>query len=159
MDFISDADLLSKFLATVIGIATAVFAFFRWVRPRMKSLASDVRAGRDALVGREAVLDSITGKELVPALPGIGVRMATTEEQLGRLAEAFTELVRTTGRVESHEQLLEDHEGRIRHLEEGLVERVVTKAESLQAWRAVEAVANSTPPDDHDAPLPSMGEN
>jgi hypothetical protein len=71
MDFISDADLLSKLLATLLTILTAIFAFFRWVRPKMKQAASDIQAGRDALIGREAIFDSITGKELVPALPDV----------------------------------------------------------------------------------------
>jgi hypothetical protein len=150
MDFISDADLLSKLLATLVGLMTAVFAFFRWVRPRVKRAASDIQAGRDALIGREAIYDSITGKELVPALPGIGVRMSTNEAQLTVLADAVAKL------ADNHDRL-NDHEARIKHLEEGLVERVVTRAESTAAWRAVEAIA--TQPAEHDAPIPGLGEN
>jgi hypothetical protein len=149
MDFISNADLLSKLLATVIGIATAVGVFLRWVRPKMKQAASDIRAGRDALVGREPVFDSITGAELVPALPGIGVRMSTTEQQMGVLTDAVAKLADSSLR-------LDDHEGRLKRLEEGVVERVVTRAESTAAWRAVEAIA--TQPAD-DTPLPGIGEN
>jgi hypothetical protein len=149
MDFISNADLLSKLLATVIGIATAVGVFLRWVRPKMKQAASDIRAGRDALVGREPVFDSITGAELVPALPGIGVRMSTTEQQMGVLTDAVAKLADSSLR-------LDDHEGRLKRLEEGVVERVVTRAESTAAWRAVEAIATQP---EHDAPLPGIGEN
>jgi hypothetical protein len=149
MDFISDADLLSKLLATLLTLLTAVFAFFRWVRPKMKQAASDIRAGRDALVGREPVFDSITGAELVPALPGIGVRMSTTEQQMGVLTDAVAKLADSSLR-------LDDHEGRLKRLEEGVVERVVTRAESTAAWRAVEAIA--TQPAD-DTPLPGIGEN
>jgi hypothetical protein len=148
MDFISDADLLSKLLATLVGLMTAVFAFFRWVRPKVKQWASDIQAGRDALVGRDAVVDSITGKELAPALPGIGRRMATTEQQMGVLTEAVAKLADSSLR-------LDDHDLRLKRLEEGVVERVVTRAESTAAWRAVEAIA--THPDD--APLPGLGEN
>jgi hypothetical protein len=150
MDFISDADLLSKLLATVIAILTATFGFFRWVRPRVKQAASDIQAGRDALIGRDAIYDSITGKELVPALPGIGVRMSTNEAQLSDLVGAVSKLA-------DNDHRLTEVEERVKRLEAGVVERVVTKAESLQAWRAVEAVANGTPPDD--TPLPGLGEN
>jgi hypothetical protein len=150
MDFISDADLLSKLLATLLTLLTAVFAFFRWVRPKLKQAASDVRAGRDALVGREAIHDTITGAELVPALPGIGLRMATTEQQMGVLTEAVAKLADSTLR-------LDDHDNRLRRLEEGVVERVVTRAESTAAWRAVEAIA--TQPEHDDTPLPGVGEN
>jgi hypothetical protein len=148
MDFISDADLLSKLLATLLTLLTAVFAFFRWVRPKLKQAASDIQAGRDALIGRDAIHDTITGKELVPALPGIGVRMATTEQQMGVLTDAVAKLADSTLR-------LDDHDNRLRRLEEGVVERVVTRAESTAAWRAVEAIA--THPDD--TPTPGLGEN
>ena len=116
MDFISDADLLSKLLATVIGLLTVTFTFFRWVRPQVKRAASDIQAGRDALIGREAIFDSITGKELSPALPGIGVRMATTEQQMSVLTDAVAKLADSTLR-------LDDHDQRLRRLEEGVVER------------------------------------
>jgi hypothetical protein len=150
MDFISDADLLSKLLATLLTLLTAVFAFFRWVRPRLKQAASDIQAGRDALIGRDAIHDTITGRELVPALPGIGVRMATTEQQMGVLTDAVAKLADSTLR-------LDDHDNRLRRLEEGVVERVVTRAESTAAWRAVEAIA--TQPEHEDAPVPGLGEN
>jgi hypothetical protein len=52
---------------------------------------------------------------------------------------------------------LDDHEGRLKRLEEGVVERVVTRAESTAAWRAVEAIA--THPEHDDTPLPGVGEN
>jgi hypothetical protein len=150
MDFISDADLLSKLLATLLTLLTAVFAFFRWVRPRLKQAASDIQAGRDALIGRDAIHDTITGRELVPALPGIGVRMATTEQQMGVLTDAVAKLADSTLR-------LDDHDNRLRRLEEGVVERVVTRAESTAAWRAVEAIA--TQPEHDDTPAPGLGEN
>jgi hypothetical protein len=48
---------------------------------------------------------------------------------------------------------LDDHDRRLKRLEEGVVERVVTKAESAAAWRAVEAIASQ--PDD----AAGLGEN
>jgi hypothetical protein len=156
MDFISDMDLLSKLLATLIGIATAVGVFLRWVRPKLKQGASDIRAGRDALVGRDAVYDSITGAELVPALPGIGVRMATTEQQMGVLTDAVAKLADNDGRLNTLEQWRAEVEQWRQAVDAGVVERVVTRAESTAAWRAVEAIATQP---EHDAPLPGIGEN
>ena len=79
MDFITNMDALSKALIGVMTLGAMIFGFFRWVRPKLKQASADIQAGRDALVGRDAIYDTITGKELAPALPGIGVRMATTE--------------------------------------------------------------------------------
>lgn len=138
MDYLTKIDVAMKALigaATLVGL---LFGFFRWVRPAVKAVRRDFVAGRDALVGRDAVHDSITGREIVPALPGIGVRMDTTENQMAQLAAAVVKI------ADSH-VLLEDHEGRIKKLEEAAVERVVARAESVQAWRAIEAVAAQSP--------------
>ena len=143
MDLLTQIDVTMKALigaATLLGV---LFGFLKWVRPRMKSAASDTAAVRDAILGREAVKDSITGRELAPALPGIGVRMATIESAVALLADQG-------GRLDSLEH-------RVESLEEARVERVVAKVESAQAWRTMEAVANATPPDD--TPLPGLGEN
>lgn len=88
----------------------------------------------DAILGRDAVVDTITGKEIAPALPGIGVRMANQEQQMEAITVAVT-------RLASHQETLIDHEGRLKALEEASIERVVTKAESAAAFRAIEAVA------------------
>jgi hypothetical protein len=103
-----------------------------WRSARMK-----VAAVTDAILGREAVFDSITGKEIAPPLPGMGVRMAHQEQQMEAITVAVTSLA-------SQREALENHEGRIKALEEAAVERVVTRAESAAAWRAVEAVANAS---------------
>jgi hypothetical protein len=150
MDFLGNIDAVTKAGVGILTLLGLVFGYLWKVRPGVKQVASDVRAGRDALVGRPAVYDSITGRELAPALKGIGVRMDTNEQQLGELTVAFAKLADSTLRLDEHDQ-------RLKRLEEGVVERVVTKAESAAAWRAVEAVANGTTPDD--TPLPGLGEN
>jgi hypothetical protein len=157
MDFISDIDALSKALIAVMTCGALVFSFFRWVRPGVKQVASDVRAGRDALVGREAIHDSITGRELVPALPGIGVRMASTENNLTELTTAVAKLADNDQRTTDLEHWRAEVEAWRATVDAQSVERVVTRAESAAAWRAVEAVANGTPPED--VPLPGLGEN
>lgn len=123
------------------AVLAAAIGWLRWVRPRFRRVRADFVAARDSIVGRDPVMDTITGVERLPALPGIGVRMATTEQQLGVLTDAVAKI------ADSHVRL-ENHEERIARLEAASVERVVTKAESAAAWRAVEAVAQaSTPPE------------
>lgn len=113
-------------------------AWRAWRAARVK-----VTAVGDAILGREAVVDTITGKEIAPALPGMGVRMAHQEQQMEAITAAVT-------RLATQHEALRDHETRIARLEQAAVERVVTKAESTAAWNAVEAVANSRPPDEID---------
>jgi hypothetical protein len=148
MESITSMDALSKALIGVITLAAMVVSFYRLVRPKLRRASSDIRAGRDALVGREAVFDTITGKEIAPALPGIGVRMATTELQMTTLTEAVATLADNDGRLTSLELWRADVDRWRGVVDAGAVERVVTRAESAAAWRAVEAVANGTPPED-----------
>lgn len=160
MDLLGNIDTLSKALIGVMTLGAMMFGFFRWVHPGWRTLMSDARAGRDALVGRDAVYDSITGKELSPALPGIGVRQDRTETAVALLTDAVAQLARTTLRLDDLDlrvrHIEDDHGSRLRVLEEAHVERVITRAESAAAWQAVEAVAKATPPDE---PVPSLGEN
>jgi hypothetical protein len=121
--------------SAVLGI---VIGWLRWVRPRLRHLFDQIGAVRDSILGREAVTDSITGAELAPALPGVGVRLAEQEKHLGILSEAVATIAQSHAR-------LEDHEGRIVALEAAAVERVVTRAESAAAWAAMEAATKATP--------------
>lgn len=106
LDLLGNLEPFSKTLIALAGAVGVVVAFMRWVRPRLRSWGADIRAGRDALVGREAIIDSITGKELVPALPGMGVRMDSNERQLATLTEAVTALALSTVRLDDHERRL-----------------------------------------------------
>lgn len=135
-------------MAVIVGgmtVLAGVVGWVRWVRPRVKRTAHQVIAVRDSILGRDAVIDSITGAEQSPALPGVGVRLAETERHLGVLAQAVATI------AESHVRL-EEHEARITALEQQAVERIVSRAESTAAWVAMQAAAESSPPDRPDPP-------
>lgn len=130
---------------TASAVVGVILGWLRWVRPRMRRTVHEVAAIRDSILGRDAVVDSITGTELAPALPGVGVRLAETEKHLGVLAEAVATI------AESHVRL-EEHEVRIAALEAGAVERIVSRADSAAAWEAMRAAAESTPPSGPELP-------
>lgn len=113
-------------LLSVVGGAIAVWVF---VRPAVKRS----RAVADAILGEESVHDR-AGREIQPARPGLVSRVGSVEHTLALLVE-------TNARLENHEGRLDGHDAAIRELQEQALERIVTKAESASAWRAVEAVA------------------
>ena len=127
--------------AGIVAVAAAVGALVILWKYGLKAwrgwrlARAKVGAVTDAILGRDALVDSITGREIAPALPGMGVRMAHQEQQMEAITLAVT-------RLASQHEALTDHERRIKALEDSAVERVVTRAESAAAWRAVEAVAN-----------------
>lgn len=120
--------------AGVIGALGIIWKLVVRGRGAVKEVRSDARKIRDTLVGREAVVDTITGKEIAPALPALGQRMDTVERAVAVLADQH--------------RMLGDHEDRIKALEDARVERVITRAESAQAWSAMEAAINSHPAED-----------
>lgn len=111
------------FAASVVGAVAVLWQAFKRVTHKTRTVRGDAVAIRDSILGRDAVVDSITGKELAPALPGIGQRMDTVERALVALADQHA--------------AIEDHETRIKALEEARVERVVTQVESAAMWQAV----------------------
>lgn len=133
--------------ATVVGLITALGGWFRWGRPKVEKARQDGAAMRDAILGRDPVVDSITGRELAPALPGIGVRMATTEEQMLLLTEAVAKIADSHVRLEHIETRVNGIEADVADLKAGTMERIMARAEAAQAWSAVEAAVQATPPE------------
>lgn len=144
-------DVLATIAAALVVVLGALIALARWVRPKVQSITADVAQARDALLGRDAVVDSITGRELAPPLPGMGVRMAHQEQQTELLIVTVTKLVDQQAHQQRLERVVEDHDKRISALETAGVERIVARAESAQAWSAMEAAIHADP---NEADLP-----
>ena len=131
----------------VLALAGAIYALLTRERRKKgrlswwRELRRDFRAGRDALVGRDPVVDSITGRELAPALPGIGQRMANVETALVTMADQGK-------RLSDLEIVVASHTVEIESLKAQALERVVTRAESTQALRTIEVAIQADPPAD-----------
>jgi hypothetical protein len=159
-----DVESLNWTLA-MVGIAAAAVGLWRWARPRWRAGKKDAVAMRDTLIGRGPVLDSITGEELSPALPGVGVQMVHTKAQLefaiGKLHEIEHEVTNNDGSsikdsVDRIEARMRSGDGRFDELAgeiANLRETLGTLAQAQPAlWSAVEAVARATPPDYPEGP-------
>lgn len=131
----------------VITALAVIWKFAQRLHGHADEVRGDAVAVRDSILGRPALVDSITGEERAPALPGIGVRMAHQEKQMSLLTEAVATLAESHVRIEHVESEVRDLTGRVTLLEEASVERVVNRADSAAAWRAVEAVAKSEAPE------------
>jgi hypothetical protein len=136
--------------ASCVVIVGGFVAWVRWARPFARAVKTDIVSGRDALLGRDEVLDSITGKVLAPALPGMGVRMDRNETQMAavvdavaQIAPALTQLAESHRRLDDHETRITDNARQITDLKNAYVERIVSRADSAAAFRAIEAVASS----------------
>lgn len=129
----------ATFAYTVAGIIVITIGWWKGVRPWLRRIRATGTAIVETLVGRDPIIDHATGKELVPAQPGLGVRMATMESAIALLADANATLA--------------NHERRIGALEQNQIERIVTRAESANMWRAVadvDLLANIPEPESED---------
>jgi hypothetical protein len=133
------------FLLALAGLLGVLITHFRWVRPRYRRWRSQFIAARDSIIGRPAELDTITGREIAPALPGVGMRLATTEEHLGKLASAVSELVHERAAREALAHRVTVVEDKVETLEAASVERVVNRVDSAHAWAAVAEAIKAQP--------------
>lgn len=135
-------------LSAVFGVAAAVV---RWFRPKWRAGKSDARAIRDTLVGRDPVVDSITGEEIKPAVPGIGVRMAHQEQQGARMEQQMSILTNAVADMASSQRRLDELEQRVTAIEQGhLVERLASRAENIHLFDALGAIAKGEDPTEPD---------
>lgn len=132
---------------TVVTLITALGTWWKWGRPKLMKARQEATAMRDAILGREPIVDSITGRELAPALPGIGVRQARTEDSLALLTTAVAKLADSQTRIDHIETRVDSLDADVADLKARTLEKIMAHAEATQAWSAVEAVAKSTPPD------------
>lgn len=130
---------------TSIGIVGGLAGWVRWGRPRAQKAWRTVVAAFATLAGTEEVRHKITNEVIVPAQPGVGVQIANLTAAHIELAEVVKKLVEQQAHTEALQAGQHDHEKRIVVLEQAQVERIVTKAESAAAWRAVEAAHNAQP--------------
>lgn len=125
------------FAGALVAVAVGLISVWLWVRPGMQRSA----AVADAILGEQEVTDR-AGKVIAPARPGLVSRTATLEQ-------AVATLVNQDARLAALELTVAGHETRLLATERHALERIVTKAESAEMWRAV---ANTTDPNQEENP-------
>lgn len=127
----SDQATVGAFLVTAV---VALAAALRWLLPRLARFFGSVTQTFETINGKAAVVDH-SGREVEPPVPGVQVQLADIKAVVSDQSQQNTRLTA----IEA-EQV--DHTHRLTRLEEAHIERVVTRAESAQAWAAVEAIAS-----------------
>lgn len=132
----------------VIALVGALVGYLRWLRPKYRRGKGELVKAKDSIIGRPAIVDSITGRVLAPELPGIGQRIESVERNQVETRDALRHIATLLESQQAQDHRLNEHESRLSRLEEAVVERVATKVESMAAWQAVAKVAESIPPAD-----------
>lgn len=144
---VNDTQQLVALAGSALAALAALTGWLRWVRPRYKAASNKVWGALETLTGRDAIIERSTGRVIDPPLPSMGVRLETLEVKTDDLTAIVASIAKSHAVMDNHELRLQDHDTRIEKLEAAAVERVVSKAESAAAWRAMEAVARPDPPE------------
>lgn len=116
--------IVGEAVALALGMialgAAAKRGWRKWVSPKINHL----RAAWHGVFGREEKRDSITGEVIQPALPSVGMRMASQERAtevltvtLQKAVDQQAAYVNLSEKVEQHDIVLVDHSNRIVKLE------------------------------------------
>lgn len=141
LEHLTLAERIAGSITAILILLGMVAGWITVVRPRIRKGIARVTAALDTIAGRPPVTDSITGRELSPELPSIGKRMDTIEGSVSRLVGVIESQHTQDERLDAHEERLEKHAEQIKQLQDAVIERVATKAESVAAFRAIEAIA------------------
>lgn len=135
-------------IASLVGIAAligAIAAFVRWGLPRYRQARSTTRAVVATLVGTEEVRDPITNELIRPAQPGVGVQVSDLRMAVTKLVEQQAHTEALQGHFHDLERRTKTNEDDIAELKAAQVERIVSRAESAAAFRAIEEAVKATP--------------
>ena len=139
-------------ISALVGMGTVGVGAYVRLSPRVKERRAKQQARDDAILGRPAVLDSITGEEIAPELPALGVRLARMETDVRAITHEIhpnggTSIKDSVGRIE---QRLTDGDERFERIEEHMRQRdeadAGTKRESEQIWAAINHLRKIPPP-------------
>ena len=151
-----DLATFSDNIGWIVAITGGLVTLGVLSRKCLRKIRRAVKKGNDVidtLVGREAIYHPESGKELEPASPGIGARMVNQEEQMLLLTNAVSKIADSHVRLEHVESRVDAHDEAIKELKAAQIERVITRAESAQAWQAMEAAINADPNEHHETEL------
>ena len=135
-------DATQQLVAVVVGCLTVVGLMAGWWYKFGRPMA----ATAEAILGRAEVTDR-SGAVVQEAQPGMPAQVA----ELAKTVRVLVEMNRTVDGVVADVAVLRSDvasvSDRVTVLEHGAVERVASKVESAQAFKAIEAVALQQPDD------------
>lgn len=95
--------------AALVTLCTLIGLWLGWLkvlRPRARRLWRRLDGALDTLGGRPPIVDNASGREIAPALPPLGERLATIEDALVHLMTTNTRMDKLTIRVDDHARRL-----------------------------------------------------
>lgn len=118
------ATIVRDYATLITGVSAALvalYAAYRWVRPRWVKLFDRLGASLDVIAGRPAQYDRVTGKQIADPILPLGERLDQENDRLvgalDRLAAVVESQSSQDRRLDAHEAQIADHEQRLLGLE------------------------------------------
>lgn len=162
-------------LASVIAALTVIGTGYTKARKPLRRGLEVWRALSELLFGSDAEPENpITGAPAVPAIPGIGKQLADhikqetqalekVSDQVATMAETLAKVVENqaeTQQLRSDVAALRlDHGRRLAALEQQREERLVSKVETVEMLRTIQAVADPATTSQDDAPTAAVAQS
>lgn len=131
---------IAAFVTAFAAAAVVLYKTMRWLGRKVVATYQKGDQAFDVLVGRPEILHPETGQVLVPATPGLGMRLATMEHAIVSLSHVHRDVTELTERVEEVAETLDTH------ITESAENNRLRMQEQKAMWDAVQAVAKATPP-------------
>lgn len=148
MPDLSALDTSISLCVGALALAAAIVGVWRKVLPRLRKRAAEREAINAVLLGRPAVpRNRITGEQALPGIPSIGQRMSEISERTANVEKAVVAIAQQHQEITDLKADVAELKSDVAELKEQRVERVVTRAESIAAWKAIEATANASATD------------
>lgn len=133
-----------QYAVAAAALAVVVAGWAKWFLPRWRKVWRRANSALDTIGGSDAIVDPSSGRELRPAQPPLGTRLASLEDAVVQIVGVVTEMSELRNTVSQHEE-------RLGSLEHAAIERVVSKAESAAAWTAIAEAQKAPPPPEEPA--------
>ena len=111
-------DTISEWWGAAVALVGAIgvaWGWFKWALPKLRRAGTVTRKITLTMIGDDALVDPLTGKEVRPAVPGLGDRVGSLEDTVRLLADQHLRI--------------QDHELRITALEIAATTPTEVKAE------------------------------
>lgn len=124
-------------IATSLGIIGLLAGWYRtWYRPRAVAWGRRITTALEALGGRPAYEDQMTGQRL-PEIEPLHVRLVSIEDRQIDQANRLDRLTDLMERQNELHRIAQDHEVRLISLEDTEAERAANREEYTALWRAI----------------------
>lgn len=124
----------------VLTLSTVGALWFGWAKvagPRVKRQWNRLVGFVEAIAGRDAIVDKASGIEKAPAVPPLGVRLASIDDTMQKLVVVIESNHDAHKRIDSVVADVAVLKVDVDGLKTAAVERIVTKSESAEMWRAI----------------------